>query len=137
MVKKERKKMTGITRKITLDLARRGNVRLIFARQNDMNSRTVSIYLTNGGAPYFVDKDAVAIVNVVRPDGLIGAFNGDIEDDGSISITLGAWTLGVKGEVKCSVSLFFEEEGKLTSADFYLDVEEAIDIGDGITEDER
>ena len=76
----ERKEMTRIIRKITLDLARRGNVRLIFARQNDMNSRTVSIQLTDGGAPYFVDKACVAIVNVVRPDGLIGAFNGNIED---------------------------------------------------------
>ena len=128
--------MTEITRKITVDLARRGNVRLIFARQNDFNSRRINIKLTDGGAPFFVEKTSVAIVNFLRSDGTSGAFNGVIEDDGSVSIVLGVWQLAVVGEVKCSVSIFSDEK-KITSSDFFLDVEIALYIGEGITEDEN
>ncbi len=129
--------MTEITRKITVDLARRGNVRLIFARQNDFNSRRIVINLTDGGAPFKVEQTSVVIVNFARSDGTSGAFNGKIEDDGSVSIVLGAWPLSVVGEVKCSVSIFSDNEKKLTSADFYLDVETALYIGEDITEDEN
>ena len=128
--------MTEITRKITVDLARRGSVRLIFARQNDFNSRKIQIYLTNAGVPFPVEKTSVAIVNFARADGTSGAFYGEIEDDGSITVVLGGWQLAVEGEVKCSVSIFSENEKKLTSSNFYLDVETALYIGDEITEDE-
>lgn len=127
--------MTEITRKITVDLARRGNVRLIFARQNDFNSRRIVIYLTDGGVPFKVEKTNVAIFNFARPDGESGAFAGQIEDDGSVSIVLGGWPLSVVGEVKCSLSIFSDDEKKITSADFYLDVETALYIGEDITED--
>ena len=108
--------MTEITRKITVDIARRGNVRLIFARQNDFNSRKIQINLTNAGVPFPVEKTSVAIVNFARADGTSGAFCGEIEDDGSITIVLGGWPLAIAGEVKCSVSIFSENEKKLTSS---------------------
>lgn len=129
--------MTEITRKITVDLARRGNVRLIFARQNDFNSRRIVINLTNGGVPFVVDKANVALVNFARPDGECAAFYGNVEDDGSVSIILGLWQLAVVGEVKCSVSIFSDNDQKLTSSDFYLDVENALYIGDEISTDEN
>lgn len=134
-IEKKKVKMTEITRKITVDLARRGNVRLIFARQNDFNSRRIVVNLTDGGVPFKVEKTNVAIFNFARPDGESGAFAGQIEDDGSVSIVLGGWPLSVVGEVKCSLSIFSDDEKKLTSADFYLDVEIALYIGEDITED--
>ena len=129
--------MTEITRKITVDLARRGNVRLIFARQNDFNSRKIVINLTNAGVPFWVEKANVVLVNFVRPNGESAAFYGDVNDDGSVSIILGTWQLAVVGEVKCSVSIFSGEDQKLTSADFYLDVETALYVGDEINTDEN
>ena len=134
-IEKKKVNMTEIIRKITVDLARRGNVRLIFARQNDFNSRRIVIYLTDGGVPFKVEKTNVAIFNFARPDGESGAFAGQIEDDGSVSIVLGGWPLSVVGEVKCSLSIFSDDEKKITSADFYLDVETALYIGEDITED--
>ena len=129
--------MTEITRKITVDLARRGNARLIFARQNDFNSRRIAINLTNAGVPFAVDKANVALVNFARPDGESAAFYGNVEDDGSVSIVLGQWQLAVVGEVKCSVSIFSDNEQKLTSSDFYIDVENALYMGDEISTDEN
>ena len=128
--------MTEITRKITVDLARRGNSRLIFARQNDFNSRKIVINLTNAGVPFGIKKNCSVLVNFSRPDGESAAFCGDVEDDGSVSIVLGSWQLAVVGEVKCSVSIFSSNEKKLTSADFYLDVETALYTGDEISADE-
>ena len=129
--------MTEIIRKITVDLARKGNTRLIFATQNDKNSRKVVIHLTDGGIPYSVPKNAIATVNFARPDGEAAAFKADVENDGSVSITLGIWPLSVVGEVACSVSLFDGEEKKLTSSQFYLDVVSAIYTGDNVTDDEN
>ena len=129
--------MTEITRKITVDLARRGNSRLIFARQNDFNSRKIVINLTNAGVPFWVEKSCSVLVNFLRPDGESAAFYGSVEDDGSVSIILGSWQLAVVGEVKCSVSIFSDIEQKLTSADFYLDVETALYTGDEISADEN
>ncbi len=129
--------MTKITRKISVDLARRGNSRLIFARQNDFNSRQIAINITNAGIPFKVEKTCAVLVNFARSDGESAAFCGTVEDDGSVSIVLGAWQLAVVGEVKCSVSIFSDSEQKLTSADFYLDVETALYTGDEISTDEN
>ena len=128
--------MTEITRKITVDLARRGNSRLIFARQNDFNSRKIVINLTNAGVPFLVGKNNTVLINFARPDGESTAFYGSVENDGSVSIVLGTWQLAVVGEVKCSVSIFSDSEQKLTSADFYLDVEAALYTGEEIAADE-
>ena len=135
-LKSERKNMTEITRKITVDLARRGNSRLIFARQNDFNSRRIVINLTNAGVPFPVEKNNVVLINFARSDGESAAFYGDVENDGSVSIILGSWQLATVGEVKCSVSIFSGEDQKLTSADFFLDVEAALYAEDKIITDE-
>lgn len=129
--------MTEIIRKITVDLARKGNTRLIFATQNDQNSRKIVIHLTNAGIPYPVPKTATATVNFARPDGESGAFKANVESDGSVSIILSIWPLTVVGEVACSVSLFDGEEKRLTSSTFYLDVVSAVYSGEGIVEDEN
>ena len=129
--------MTESIRKITVDLARKSNTRLIYATQHDKDSRKIIIYLTDGGIPYSVPKTAIATVNFARPDGEVGAFMANVEDDGSVSITLGLWPLSAVGEVACSVSLFDGEEKRLTSSHFFLDVVSAIYSGDDITYDKN
>ena len=128
--------MIEVTRKITVDLSRKGNVRLTFATQNDKNSRRLIIYLTDGGKPYQVEQSTVALVNFARPDGESGAFSATVNSDGSISVILCMWVLSVEGEVACSVSLFDGDERKLTSDNFYLDVAASLYAGDDVTEDE-
>ena len=128
--------MTEVLKKISVDLSRRGNTRLIFARQNDQGSRRVSIKLTDGGAPYIVPKGTVATVNILRSDGTSAAFSAELTEDGNVELSLGLWALSVVGEARCSVSLYGSGNKKLTSADFVLDVQEALYSGEGISNDE-
>ena len=118
--------MKEITKCITLDLQRRGNTRMIFARQNDMLSRQIRIALTAGGVSYPVPKDTVALLNILRADGESAAFAAEITDDGEIEITLSLWMLSSAGETRCSVSLIDSDGRTLTSEDFTLDVLETL-----------
>ena len=129
--------MTEIVRKISVDLSRRGNTRLIFARQNDRGSRRVSIKLTDCGRPYFVPSGTVATINILRSDGQSAAFAADVTEAGEIEFTLTLWALSAVGEARCSVSLYGGDQSKLTSADFTLDVLDALYSGDDIREDEE
>lgn len=129
--------MTEIVRKISVDLSRRGNTRLIFARQNDRGSRRVSIKLTDCGRPYFVPSGTVATINILRSDGQSAAFAADLTEAGEIEFTLTLWALSAVGEARCSVSLYGGDQRKLTSADFTLDVLDALYSGDDIREDEE
>lgn len=129
--------MTKVKKIITVDLARRGNTRLVFTRQNDSESRRVIIRLTDGGIPYEVSKDTAVTVNYLRSDGESAAFTADILDDGTIDVLISSWALSVSGEVKCSISLYEGDSVKLTSADFILDVEAALYTGEDISEDEN
>lgn len=129
--------MNEITRRITVDLLRRGNTRLVFARQNDVLSRKVRISLTAAGEPYKVPKGTQALLNVLRADGESAAFSADITEDGDVEVILSLWMLSVVGETRCSVSLIDEDGKKLTGDDFVLDVMETLYEGTEITEDEN
>lgn len=118
--------MTNITKNITVDLSRKSNTRVVFARQNDRGSRTLNITLTDGGAPYTVPSGTLVVVNVLRPDGANASFRAALNDEGGVIYTLGLWTLTHEGTVRCSVSLYGENDRKLTSSDFYIDVLDAI-----------
>ena len=65
--------MKEVKRSITVDLMRRGNQRLVFAKQKDVNSRRLHIYLTEDGHPYHVPKSARVLVNYLRSDNMKGA----------------------------------------------------------------
>ena len=129
--------MKEITKCITLDLQRRGNTRMIFARQNDMLSRQIRIALTAGGVSYPVPKDTVALLNILRADGESAAFAAEITDDGEIEITLSLWMLSSAGETRCSVSLIDSDGRTLTSEDFTLDVLETLYEGSDVMTDEN
>ena len=118
--------MTNITKNITVDLSRKSNTRVVFARQNDRGSRTLNITLTDGGAPYTVPEGTLVVVNVLRPDGANASFRAALNGEGGVTYTLGLWTLTHEGTVRCSVSLYGENDRKLTSSDFFVDVLDAI-----------
>ena len=127
--------MTEIYRKITVDLARKSDVRIIFARQNDIGSRNLLITLTDNGERYLPEPSSSATLNFKRADGVCGAVAADIGDDGVVSITLPRIVLGMVGRTLCSVSIFDTSGNKLTSSDFSLDVMEEFFSGEFIDVD--
>lgn len=128
--------MKEIMRTVTVDLARQSNTRLVFTRQNDMNSRRLCIILTDGGKPYIVPRECVAVLKFRRADGTASAFSAEVGDDGCVYFTLNKWALEIVGQTRCSVALYGEDEMLLSSADFYLDVVESLYLGDNISSDE-
>jgi hypothetical protein len=129
--------MLEITRKITLDLARRSNTRLVFATQNDLNSRHLSITLTDDGRPYRVPSDCIVTINVKRPDLSQKAFRCSVGEGGTVEYTIDSWALSGEGEIKCSISIYSNEHQKLTSSPFTLDVAPSLCLDSAITEDEN
>ena len=127
--------MNEVLKKINVDLSRSGNTRLIFARQNDRDSRKLRIKLLDSGEDYPVNEEHVATLNVLRPDGDSFAVAAEVTD-GVVEVTLPYRALAVAGLVNCSISIYSEGDRKLTSDDFTLEVKEAHYKGDDIAEDE-
>lgn len=127
--------MTEVIKNITVDLSRKGNTRVVFARQNDKGSRVLNITLTDGGEPYFVPSGTVATINFLRPDKENASFAATVNESGGVTYTLGLWPLALEGSVRCSVSLYGADNTKLTSSDFYLDVLDALYSDDDFSED--
>ena len=127
--------MKEVYKKITVDLSRKSNVRLIFARQNDLGSRNLLIMLTDGGSKYMPASGSTAALNFKRSDDLRGAIAGTIMNTGEVLVELTQIVLGVPGETVCSVSVFDKDANKLTSSDFCLDVGEEFYSGDTIDQE--
>lgn len=129
--------MTEIVKRITLDLSRRSDARVVYATQEDMHTRKFVFTLTDCGRPYPVPKGLTAMVNVSRPDGEAQAFMGEINSDGTVSYLVDSWVLGVVGETKCSVSLYDGLRCRLTSASFIIDVHDGIYVGQDASSSEN
>lgn len=125
--------MKEISRKITVDLSRRGGTRQSFAVQNDKGTRNLRISLTDDGSPYRIGVGTVAALNYKRPDGICGAQSASVVD-GDVCVTLQAPTIGAIGNTVCTVSLFDGDGNKLTSSEFSLDVSEEIYSGEALDE---
>ena len=124
--------MTEVFKKITLDLLRKTNVRLVFARENDIGSRNLAITLTAGGVAYVPESGSSAALNFKRSDEVCGAVAASVLRNGDILVQLPQIVLGAPGETVCSVSIFDSKKNKLTSSDFYLDVAEEFYSGENL-----
>lgn len=129
--------MEKVKRKITVDMSRRSNTRVVFATQNDLNSRCLSITLTDDGKPYKAHKDLTATVNFRRSDEKNGAYLARICDDGTVEYLITPTVLKVAGQTECTVSLFNDVGDKLTSSPFVLDVAETLYDDNELSEDPR
>ncbi len=124
--------MKEITRKISLDLSRKSNVKFVFASQADAESRTFLISLFDDGAPYRIGNGITAAVNVLRADETSSSFLADVTDEGCVKYTAGAWALGVAGITQFSVSLYDANGGRLTSSSFTVNIAPGLYLGEDI-----
>jgi hypothetical protein len=128
--------MAQITKEITLDVVRENICGTVSAKQNDVDSRFLKIRITADRSSLDVAENAAVLINSVRPDGEKKAFLGEVNSDGSVTVPLTQWMLSLVGAVKCDISII--DEGKrLTTMPFYVNVDEVIYDGEGISEDEE
>ena len=128
--------MKQVTRNISLDVSRKNNTRVIFACEADYNSREFIITLLDDGVPYKIGATAFIAVNVKRPDGESKSHEAEMTEDGRIRYIAKRWDLDVPGDVLFSVSLYGEDDVKLSSTFFTVRVEEGVYTGSEVSEED-
>ena len=129
--------MAQITKDITVDVAKKNLFQALVAKQNDNNSRFLRVTICNEGAKIEVPSTATALINAERADNSSKAFAGTVNSDGTVTVPLTNWMLGLDDIVRCSISVIGSDEQKLTSTSFSIDVEAAEYEGSDITDDEN
>ena len=115
--------MKEVSKKITVDLSRKGNVRPIFAVQKDNGVRRINIKITDDGVPYPVSDGTAVILNYKHSDNLCGAIAAEAVN-GEVTVVLDSDVLALPGNTLCTVSLYDDKKNKITTSEFCLDVSE-------------
>ena len=109
---------------ITLDVQRIGVQATVNAKQNDTESRTVKIALTERGRPFTVPESAIAVLYAKKPDGTV-LFNSCIKRGGFLYYTMTTQTVTAVGEVLAELKILDGDE-VLYSPRFKIRVESAL-----------
>lgn len=127
--------MAQITKEIRVDVSQPNVFQAIVAKQLDCNSRFLKITLVDFGVKIEVPNTAKVTINANRPDGKSDSFMGVANNDGTITVPLAQWMLEVAGLLKCDVSVINTTDNKkLTSTDFFVNVQEAANKNNTISE---
>jgi hypothetical protein len=129
-----------IIKKLNVEVTKPNIFQAIVAKQNDMNTRFLKVTLMDSGTRIDVAKTETrtVVINAKREDGQAKGFDGEINDDGTVTVPLHSWMLELNGTVVCDISIIdtaAENNKKLTTTSFTLLVEEAAYRGEDITTD--
>jgi hypothetical protein len=112
----------------------------VVAKQYDMNTRFIKATFVDNGDKIYIDPEATVkvVINALRPDGESKAFDGEVNQDGTVTVPLHSWMLELVGTVTCDISAIdteTDDNKKLTTTSFTLLVEKAAYGGDDVTND--
>ena len=132
--------MIKIIKELNIDVTQHNVFQAVVAKQYDVNSRFLKVTLTDCGnvvtIPY---SDKIkAIINAERVDGQSKGFDGEVNEDGTVTVPLHSWMLELDGLVKCDISVIdtaTDNNKKLTTTSFDLMVEKAAYGGEDVTTD--
>lgn len=127
--------MAKLIQEISVEVSKPNLFQAVVAKQNDCNSRFLKATLVNNGEKIDVTTASKVTINANRPDGESKSFEGVINDDGSVTVPLHSWILGLEGHVDCDISTMDENDEKLTSTKFSVYVERASCNSDDIAAD--
>lgn len=128
--------MSQITKEITVDVSKKNHFEAVVAKQHDANSRFLKVTLCSEGEKLMIPPSSSAVLNVRRADGEANAFVGTVNPDGTVTVPLASWALGLDDIVSCSVSVFGEDGERLTSTSFTVNVEAVEFTGEAIPDEE-
>lgn len=110
---------------IMLDTVRRNRISVIYAVENDYGARFITAAIMTDGKKKAVKKTAVVTINAERPDGQRKAFEGSVNEDGTVKVPVTQWMLEFEGEVVCSVSVV-TSTSRLTTTHFYIQAQYSV-----------
>ena len=132
--------MIKIVKELNIEVTKPNVFQALVAKQYDMNTRFLKVTLTDNGTkvnvPY--SGDVKVVINAERQDGQSKGFDGEVNEDGTVTVPLHSWMLELEGLVICDISVIKITENtskKLTTTSFDLMVEKAAYGGDDITTD--
>lgn len=129
--------MIQTIKKISLEIYKPNLFKVIAAKQGDSNSRFLKATIVDDAKKIDVPLTSTVTINAVRGDGVAKSFAGTVNDDGTVTVPLTSWMLDIDGVVECDVSVFGEENSKLTTSKFIVEVEDATCTDGNISEDEN
>lgn len=119
-----------ITNKITVDMQRRGISPRVDAVQNEVNSRSISLTLTENGEKYTIPEGASPAVAYKKPDGTSGLYDtlpdggSAVSVDGSVvTVILAEQVLTCPGIVKAAIVFMDAQLNRLSSFPLEINVE--------------
>ena len=128
--------MAQIITKISLEVSKPNLIQAIVAKQYDSNSRFLKVALLHNGEKIEVPVSSTVTINALRKDGGKKSFKGAVNDDNTVTVPLTYWMLELDGTVNCDISVI-DEDKRLTTTSFTLEVQRAANGGDEISTDEN
>ena len=123
---------------ITLDVAGTANRYVtVRAKQEDNLSRWIHAKITAGGNKFVVGAESKTYINFKRYDGETKSYDGEIQDDGTLLLPLPFWALELPYMVTCDISIIEDGTRKLTTFNFFIDVEAAAVSDSDVQADEE
>jgi hypothetical protein len=127
--------LARIVQEINLEVAKPNLFQAIVAKQSDYGSRYLKVTFVNNGEKINIEPTLTATINAERPDGASKRFDAVVNDDGTVTAPLTGWMLELQGFVSCDISVM-TEDGRLTTTDFSINVNEAACSDGDISDDE-
>ena len=129
-----------IIKELNIEVSSPNVFQAVVAKQYDMNTRFIKATFVDNGDKIYIDPEATVkvVINALRPDGEAKGFDGEVNQDGTVTVPLHSWMLEQVGSVTCDISVIdtdTDDNKKLTTTSFTLFVEKAAWGGDGITSD--
>lgn len=129
--------MAQIVKSLSLDVSRQNRIQAIVAKQYDKDSRYLTVQLTDEGTPITVESSSVVTINASRADSSSKAFEGEVNEDGTVTVPITYWMLELDDKVTCDISVVDAQGRKLSTLNFTIEVDHANYSGDDISEDEN
>ena len=128
--------LAKIIQEINLEVAKPNLFQAVVAKQSDYGSRYLKVTFVNNGEKITIEPTVTATINAKRPDGNSKRFESVVNEDGTVTAPLTSWMLEQTGLLTCDISVM-NDEGRLTTTDFSINVNVAACSEGDISEDEN
>lgn len=122
-----------VTKSIKIDLVEKGVQPIVYAKQNDSQTRFIAASLFANGQPFSVPDGVVAMFRAGKPDGTACFYDSNetgtpaITIEGNlVTVELAEQVLTAPGNVQAEINLYTAGGEKLTSFSFAIQVEKSV-----------
>lgn len=122
-----------VTKSIKIDLVEKGVQPIVYAKQNDRQTRFIAASLFANGQPFSVPDGVVAMFRAGKPDGTACFYDSNetgtpaITIEGNlVTVELAEQVLTAPGDVQAEINFYTAGGEKLTSFSFAIQVEKSV-----------